>query len=103
VEKVLMQHPLVSEVAVIGKPVADTSDVYQEVPVAMVLPRAGAHLVVEDLLQFARIRLEAIEVPREVWLVEAFPRTATGKIRKFELRDQMLIRELPQTEKESPH
>ena len=93
IEKVLMQHPDVSEAAVVGLPVEDTAEVYREIPIAVVLPRGGVALDVEELLEFARANLEAIEVPQEVRVADGFPRTATGKIRKFELRDQMLSRE----------
>ena len=78
VERALLSHPDVAEVAVVGLP----SERWGEEVTAFVRGTAGE----EELLAFARERLATFKVPKRVVLVEDFPRTATGKIQKAVLR-----------------
>lgn len=82
VESVLLEHPAVLEAAVIGA--RDRSGL--ETAVAFVVPRRGAEIDVADLLAHCRRRMAAFKRPRQVHVVEALPRTATGKVKRFELR-----------------
>ncbi len=84
VEAALYEHPDVHEVAVFGVP----HDRLGEEVAAAVLPRAGAHLTVEDLQQHVRERLAPFKVPTRIAIFdEPLPRNASGKILKRELRD----------------
>lgn len=82
VEAVLREHPAIAEVAVVGAP-----DAYRgETVKAVVLPRPGQSLTIDDLQQFAKGRLSALEIPRLLEIVDVLPRTAIGKIDKRKLR-----------------
>jgi long-chain acyl-CoA synthetase len=84
VEDVLYEHDDVLEVAVVGRP-----DEYQgESVVAYVSTPAGREVDPDTLRLFAKERLAAYKVPREVHVVEDLPKTQTGKIRRNALRDR---------------
>ena len=57
-----------------------------EVGAAFIIARPGASLDPQELRSWSRQRLAAYKVPVQVTLVEDFPRTAAGKVRKPELR-----------------
>lgn len=84
VEEVLYEHPDVRECAVYGAP----DPLKGEIPVAAVVPTAGTSLTPEDLERYCRERMAAYKVPRRFLVVEALPKSATGKILKRVLRDQ---------------
>ncbi|MGN5236544.1 MULTISPECIES: AMP-binding protein [unclassified Rhodococcus (in: high G+C Gram-positive bacteria)] len=82
VEDVLYEHPSVLEVAVVGVP-----DEYRgEAVVAYVSLREGETTDPAELVAFAGERLAAYKRPREVHVLEALPKTATGKIQRGALR-----------------
>jgi fatty-acyl-CoA synthase len=81
VENTLYQHPGVLEAAVVGEP----HEVWGEVPVAYVDLKAGAAVGEVDLIDFCRERIAHFKAPRSVRF-GPLPKTATGKIKKFELR-----------------
>ena len=83
VEKVVMEHPGVLEVCVVGVP----DDKWGEVPKAFVVPRAGVEVSVDTIIQFTRERLAHFKCPKHVEFGE-LPKTATGKIQKFVLRER---------------
>jgi long-chain acyl-CoA synthetase len=78
VEKVLAAYEPVLEAAVIGVP----SPRWGETVKAVVVPRPGAVVNEADLIAFTRKQLAAFKCPTSVDIVQALPRTATGKIRK---------------------
>ena len=80
VEEVLLTHPGVAEVAVIGTP----SDEWGEMVTAFVVP-AGEHRTAEPLLAFAAKQLAPFKRPRVMHFVDSLPRNALGKVRKHEL------------------
>ena len=80
VEQVIAAHPAVEEVAVFGVPDPD----WGEIPVAAV--RARSALRPEDLTELVAAQLDRRSRPRQVILVDDLPRTATGKIRRQDLR-----------------
>jgi fatty-acyl-CoA synthase len=87
-EDTLFDHPEVGDVAVIPAP----SDEWGEVPKAFVVPANGdvanPGVTADDLIQFCRDRIATYKVPKEVEFVKQLPKTATGKIQKYELREQ---------------
>lgn len=83
VEGLLLEHPAVREVAVVGVP----DERLAEVPIAFVAPNAGATVDARELLAFCRGKVASFKIPRQVILQDALPMTASGKIRKVELRE----------------
>jgi len=81
VEGVLMRHPSVLLCAVVAKP----DEKWGEVPCAFVELKDGAEVGEADLIAFARERLAGFKTPKAVAFME-LPKTSTGKIQKFELR-----------------
>jgi len=82
VEGVLLRHPAVQEVAIVGLP----HEKWGETPHAFVLLRDGGHATEEEIIAFARERLAHFKAPRGVTFVGELPKTATGKIQKYVLR-----------------
>ena len=83
VEKVIMEHPGVLEVCVVGVP----DDRWGEVPKAFVVPRMGAEVAANDVIEFTRERIARFKAPKYVEFGE-LPKTATGKIQKYILREK---------------
>ena len=83
VEGLLREHPAIFEVAVVGCPDPKLA----EVAVAYVQPMPGADPAEEEIIAACRGKVASFKIPRHVVMVEAFPMTASGKIRKVELRD----------------
>ena len=82
VEGVLLRHPSVQEVAIVGMP----DEKWGESPHAFVVLAPDKAASAEELIEFARGRLAHFKAPREVHFVDALPKTATGKIQKYVLR-----------------
>jgi fatty-acyl-CoA synthase len=82
-EGLLLEHPAVQQVAVVGLP----DERLGEVAVAYVECRAGCALDVETVLGHCRGKVASFKLPRHVVFVEAFPMTESGKIKKTELRE----------------
>jgi benzoate-CoA ligase len=85
VESALIEHPDVLEVAVVG---ARNDDGLEEV-VAFVVPAAGASPDARALEQHCRERMASFKRPRRILVVAELPKTATGKIRRYALRDTL--------------
>ena len=92
VEDAIASHPEVAEVAVVGKP----HPVWGETVAALVVSKKNGGLTVEDLKSFLAERLAKYKIPRVFRFVDALPHTATGKVRKYQLRDQ--LRNEPETD-----
>ena len=83
VEGVLYHHPAVLEAAVVARP--DTH--WGETPCAFIALKAGQeHVTAEDIMSFCREHLAAFKVPKTVVFTQ-LPKTSTGKIQKFVLRE----------------
>ena len=85
VERILMDHQHIAEVAVIGRPDPSWGEQVVAVIVAAADAPPGDELIA-SVLEFGAQRLTASQRPRHVVVTDAIPRTATGKIRKVELR-----------------
>lgn len=85
VEEAIAQHPAVAEVAVVG--VHD--DYWIERVVACVVPMPGTQPSAEELLAYARSRLAAFKVPKQIHVMAEFPKNPTGKVLKRVLREKL--------------
>ncbi len=98
IENCLFQHPLIAEVSVVGVP----DERYGECVGAFVIPHKGVavggggsestpaaaqRLTEDDVRDWVRTRLSSHLVPKHVFWAEEYPKTASGKIQKFKLRD----------------
>jgi len=82
VEDALYKHPAVAAAAVVAKP----DEKWGECPCAFIELKAGATASAEELIEWCRERLARFKVPRHVVFAE-LPKTSTGKIQKFRLRE----------------
>jgi benzoate-CoA ligase family protein len=84
VESRLLAHPSIAQAVVVGAPDADGL----AKPVAFLIARAGEQVLDPELTEFCRQGIESFKCPRRFVVVDEFPTTATGKIRRVELRAQ---------------
>jgi fatty-acyl-CoA synthase len=82
VERVLLEHPDVSECGVVGRP----DPRFDEVPIAYVIRRTGSQVGVDDLKAHIQSQLARFKVPREILFVDDLPKTALGKVQHFMLK-----------------
>jgi fatty-acyl-CoA synthase len=83
VESVLYRHPAVLEAAVVARPDAN----WGETPCAFVTLKPGAAATADDIIRFCRDHMAHFKAPRTV-VFGPLPKTSTGKIQKFALREQ---------------
>jgi acyl-CoA synthetase (AMP-forming)/AMP-acid ligase II len=88
VEAILVEHPAVLEVAVVGVPHPEWGEA-----VVAVINRKPSHkdASVEDIIKFCHGKLSAPETPKHVVFVEELPRTANAKIKKAEIRKWLTV------------
>ena len=82
IENLLLAHPDIAQVAVIGVP----DERMGEVAMAYVVPVAGTTPAPADLVAWAREHMAGFKAPRHVRIVEALPMNASNKVLKTELR-----------------
>lgn len=91
IENMLSEHPSVAQVAVVGVP----DDRMGEVGAAWVVARSGASddpaTLSAELSAWARQRMANFKVPRTIHVVDALPTNASGKVLKYELRQQAAV------------
>ena len=83
IEDCLFQHAAVLECAVIGVP----HEKWGETPVALIVTRDAVDATEAELIQHCRDHLAHFKCPTQVRFVEELPRTATGKLQKYKLRE----------------
>ena len=83
IEDALYKHPAVLECAVIGVP----SEKWGETPKALIVLREGMSPAPDEIIEFSREHLAHFKCPTSVEFVESLPRTATGKLQKFVIRE----------------
>src|SRR3954452_9469668 len=84
VEHAIESHPAVLEAAVVGVP----DEKWGERPKAFVVRRPGAEVDEADLLEHLRAHIARYKAPKGVEFLDALPRTSSGKVQKFELREK---------------
>jgi len=84
VEATLVQHPAVLEAAVIGVPDAEGLTKTK----AFVVLKPGGQATADELKAFVKDKLAPYKYPRQIAFVADLPKTATGKIQRFRLREQ---------------
>src|SRR5262249_2325393 len=82
IEGMIMEHPAVSQVAVIGIP----DHRMGEVGKAFVILRPGSSLTADELIAWCRETMANYKVPRAVDFIDTMPLNASGKVLKYELR-----------------
>jgi len=85
VESTLVAHPSVLEAAVVGS----RNEHGLEETVAFVVPRAGVSIDLEAIDAHCREHMATYKRPRRLFVVDELPKTATGKIQRFKLRDSL--------------
>ena len=86
VENLLLYHPAIGQVAVVGIPDPRMG----EVGLAFVVPALDVAPDEEEILTWARERMANFKVPRRISVVESLPMNANGKVLKYELRNQAI-------------
>ncbi len=87
VEGVIYQHSAVLECAIIAEP----DEQWGEIPLAVVVKKPSHQLTEAEVIEFCRERLAHFKSPKKVEFIDALPRTATGKVKKNELREEYWI------------
>jgi fatty-acyl-CoA synthase len=85
IENVLYQMPEIVEVAVVGM----AHEVWGETGCVFVVPKEGAEISLLDIQAFCADKLAKYKQPSHMVIVEALPRNATGKVLKYQLREQV--------------
>jgi fatty-acyl-CoA synthase len=86
IEGVLYRHPAVSAAAVVARP----DPKWGETPCAVIEFKPGQHVTADDLNAFCRSHLAGFKVPK-TYLFEDIPKTSTGKIEKYKLRERVRL------------
>lgn len=91
IEDLLMRHPEIEQAQVVGVPDAE----FGEEAYAFIIRRPGSTLDEASLRLWCRASFSRHKIPRYLAFTEAFPQTASGKVKKFELREQARSRIVP--------
>ena len=84
VESVIISHPHVSQVAVIGQP----DEYWSEAVTAFIVPKPGQDIMMEEIILFCKERMAGYKVPKKIFVVAELPMSPTGKVLKRKLRDE---------------
>jgi len=83
VENVLMSHPGITDVAVIGIP----HEKWGETALAVVVKAPGSEVTEDEIIEFSRERLARFKCPTQVQWIDVLPRNPSGKVLKKDLRE----------------
>jgi benzoate-CoA ligase len=83
-ENVLMEHPAINEAAVVGIPVEGVMRIRA---VIILTSKQTSAILKEELQEWCKARLQRFQYPHIIDFVEDLPKTATGKIQRFKLRE----------------
>jgi long-chain acyl-CoA synthetase len=86
VEDILIKHSLIEECALVG--ISDGRG--SEIPVLFVKKKEGAIIEEGEIRSYLKRQVAQFKIPRRIVFVEDFPKTATGKIKKTELRKKII-------------
>jgi len=84
IENMMLRHPAIGQVAVVGVP----DHRLGEVGMAFVVPRPGVEITPAELVAWCREEMANFKAPKYVELIDALPLNASGKVLKYQLRDQ---------------
>jgi fatty-acyl-CoA synthase len=84
VEQAVISHPAVLETAVVGVP----DERWGERPKAFIVLKPGASATEADIIAHVQQQIARFKAPRDVEFVAALPKTSTGKVQKYELREK---------------
>ena len=87
VESAIIEHPAVAEVAVIGKPDPERTEIVKAF-IALRPGYDGSDALAADIQQYVRTRLSRHAYPREIEFVPELPKTPSGKVQRFLLRQR---------------
>lgn len=85
IEEFLYRHEEIMDVQVIGVP----DERYGEKVAACIVPKEGVTLTAEDIKAFCKGQLSHYKIPEYYYFVKDYPMTASGKIQKYKLREQV--------------
>ena len=88
VEDVLIRHPAIRDVAIIGIP----DPKFIESVCAVIVLTAGMTITKQEIEEFISEKLARYKKPREIFFVDELPRTPSGKIQKYRLREQFSLK-----------
>jgi acetyl-CoA synthetase len=91
VESALIEHPAVVESAVVGKPDPERTEIVKAFVVLQPEVEPSAALI-EDIQRYVKKRLSAHSYPREIAFVDALPKTPSGKLQRFLLRNEEIAK-----------
>ena len=83
-EEILYRIPQVAEAAVVGKP----DPVYGESVVAFLVLKQDARLTADEVKDFFKAKVSSFKIPKEIFFIDALPKSLVGKILKRELRER---------------
>ena len=83
VENTLYRHPAIAEAAVVARP----DDKWGETPCAFIMLKPDAHATEAEIISFCRQEMANFKAPKTV-VFGPLPKTSTGKVQKFKLRDK---------------
>jgi fatty-acyl-CoA synthase len=86
IEAFLMRHPKIAEAQVIGLP----DELMGEEVCALIRVTQGKELTADEVREYCKTGISRHKVPKFVHFVESFPLTASGKVKKFEMRERFI-------------
>jgi 2-aminobenzoate-CoA ligase len=98
IENVLLEHPQVKECAVVGSPDPERGEIVKAF-VVLNEPSAAGEAMTRNLQDFVKAQIAPYKYPRAIEFIDALPRTGTGKIQRFVLRERERAKAKKETSK----